>query len=450
MISANKTESQKIPHRGKGRQEKQEEMNPPPSSLREKFIFKSPELLEERIPGTTILGNIRIRVRCHLCHSEEVRSSPVYWKSLMGLTGECFKCEGHTEIETVFFDSERKEIVVIPPNIYSDGLLEKLSKLAGHNPNNNSNNRQNDSFNSLVPRDILSGDLSTLHRLIKVENINTVMDRGMTPLFFASYHGKAEVVDVLLKAKADINANSKDGMKPIHGAASSKNPNVVKILINAKANVNDTDLNGFSSMHNACIEGQLEICRILLEQDGINVNAATMTRATPLHLAARSGTPGLVTLLLNMKAQIDPMDIFGRTPLANAIYFGKETSGKELLGAGASLLGVKPDLPIPAWAGGESARTISQKDLQIENLRREINILKSDGAERYNKLEDKYEKLKDKHEELLINHEELSKKHANLEKALSLFGMKTFDEPLLNITLKNPEQIPKEESQQKK
>ena len=59
--------------------------------LRDLFRRKVVDVLEKKIEGTTILGDVRVRVRCHLCRSEEIRSSPQYWKSLMGLTGECFK-----------------------------------------------------------------------------------------------------------------------------------------------------------------------------------------------------------------------------------------------------------------------------------------------------------------------------------------------------------------------
>ncbi len=86
-----------------------------------------------------------------------------------------------------------------------------------------------------------------------------------------------------------------------------------------------------------------------------------MTKATPLHLAARSGVRDVVALLLAARAPVDAEDVFGRTPLANAIYFGKEPAGRALLEGGASVLNVKTDLPIPSWAGGEAGRLIASK-----------------------------------------------------------------------------------------
>jgi ankyrin repeat protein len=86
-----------------------------------------------------------------------------------------------------------------------------------------------------------------------------------------------------------------------------------------------------------------------------------MTKATPLHLAARSGNRDVVIVLIQARAPVDAQDVFGRTPLANAIYFGKEHAGRALIEGGASLLNVKADLPIPMWAGGEAGRVIASK-----------------------------------------------------------------------------------------
>lgn len=370
--------------------------------LRDLFKRKAVEVLERKIDGTTLFGNIRVRVRCHLCHSEEIRSSPQYWKSLVGLTGECFKCEGYCSAETAFLDRDRREICVVLPDYTVEELQYSLCQVAEYvtpprtflaetiatsNTNSTTITTPERNVETVVlrparplvmtfPRAIMSGLVNDVIPFLKLEKIDDVIERGMTALFFASYHGKCEVVKYLLEFKADVHAKSKDSMRPLHGGSSSKSVETVRILLDNGARVNDIDSNGFSPLHNCCMEGQLDISRLLIER-GADVSVTTMTKATPLHLAARSGNRDLVAALLVAKAPVDAIDVFGRTPLANTIYFGKEPAGRVLLEGGASLLKVKSDLPIPMWAGGEAGRVIASKDVLIAQLQAQIENLKA-------------------------------------------------------------------------
>ena len=40
----------------------------------------------------------------------------------------------------------------------------------------------------------MAGNLDVIAKFITVDNINDVVERGMTALYFAAYHGKVEVV----------------------------------------------------------------------------------------------------------------------------------------------------------------------------------------------------------------------------------------------------------------
>ncbi len=59
-------------------------------------------------------------------------------------------------------------------------------------------------------------------------------------------------------------------------------------------------------------------------------SARVKTRCTPLHVAALHGNNHLVTFLLNKGAEIDPRDVFGRTPLHFACtHQGKTNDAKK-------------------------------------------------------------------------------------------------------------------------
>ncbi len=217
-------------------------------NLRDMFKSKSPDVLGLKIDTTLILGSVRVRVRCYFCHSEEVASSPTHWRSLIGLTGECFKCGGYVLIETAFLDADRKEIAVASPELSQQQLLALLCRVAEYGPPASASAAHSTSpagGGTLQPdasgtapsvgRAIMAGATADLARLLSAHNINNIVERGMTPLFFACYHGKEEIARWLLERKADVNAKSKDGMRAIHGATSSKSAELTQLLIAAKA-----------------------------------------------------------------------------------------------------------------------------------------------------------------------------------------------------------------------
>jgi ankyrin repeat protein len=70
---------------------------------------------------------------------------------------------------------------------------------------------------------------------------------GSTPLHCATWKGHVEVVTVLLKHGADVNAeNNNDhwGTTPLHAAAHANQRAIAELLIAHGANINATNLNG--------------------------------------------------------------------------------------------------------------------------------------------------------------------------------------------------------------
>jgi len=72
------------------------------------------------------------------------------------------------------------------------------------------------------------------------------------------------------------------------------------------------------------MEGQLDISRLLIER-GADVSVTTMTKATPLHLAARSGNRDLVAALLVAKAPVDAIDVFRKDSVSQCNLLWKGT-----------------------------------------------------------------------------------------------------------------------------
>jgi hypothetical protein len=111
----------------------------------------------------------------------------------------------------------------------------------------------------------------------------------VTPLLSAAYNGDLEMVQVLLKYKADINARNSRGRTPLHFASKGdtwKDPYIAPLLP--------------------------KVARLLLEH-GADVNARANDQSTPLHRAVQFGRVEVVQVLLQHGADVEAKDDNGGT-----------------------------------------------------------------------------------------------------------------------------------------
>lgn len=149
-------------------------------------------------------------------------------------------------------------------------------------------------FVGLLTRMVQSGRPDLIRFVIKaVQSEPTLGTRrfsGKTLLHFASGAGCLEVVTLLLELGTDPNLKERGGHTALYCLAnecgSGAGPELVRVLVQAGADVN------------AC---------------------GGVTRATPLHMAARRGHLEIARALLDCGATIDARDSKGDTPLRRAI-----------------------------------------------------------------------------------------------------------------------------------
>ena len=125
-----------------------------------------------------------------------------------------------------------------------------------------------------------------------------------TPLFFVS---DEETTELLIKAKADVNARDDSGMTPLHRAAQEGYVSVAKILIKNGADVNAADNQKETPLHIAAGNGQVEVCRVLLES-GAEIKALDVARRSPEMLARRNDHLNVTALISSFHEQADDDD----------------------------------------------------------------------------------------------------------------------------------------------
>ncbi|KAG6975574.1 hypothetical protein JG688_00002233 [Phytophthora aleatoria] len=148
-----------------------------------------------------------------------------------------------------------------------------------------------------------TGDIQAVSDLLQDPQVDInwqcTQSYGATSLTAAISNGHKEIIQILLKADADLGVlKTPDRNSPLHEAASGGDLNILQLVLNKvleKSGDNTTDL----------------------------LNLQNQFGNTPLHNAARAGSPGCVSHLLQAGAKHSIKNVNGSVPLHHACYSDK-------------------------------------------------------------------------------------------------------------------------------
>lgn len=187
--------------------------------------------------------------------------------------------------------------------------------------------------------------------------VNMCNDTGRTALHWASAEGHVSLVQLLVEAAgALVNVSDVDGASPLHAAVALGHAHVVKYLLSRGAFLCSEDEVGDTPLHWAIREGHENVVSTLLESlssiqfsspsmmeqpytftsSGLFVSSQGITLLpiqahpnedgeSPLHLAACTASPSIVSRLLRHGAPPNLRDGTGWTPLHHAAAAGHES-----------------------------------------------------------------------------------------------------------------------------
>jgi ankyrin repeat protein len=118
----------------------------------------------------------------------------------------------------------------------------------------------------------------------------------VTALMYAANRGHADIVRVLMKAGARVNARGYGNHTELMLAARNGNPAVIEALIEAGADVNMVNAGRSSALHFAAAGGHLEDVRLLMTA-GAKLSRKNRDGLTPVAAAAQAGHADVVKLL---------------------------------------------------------------------------------------------------------------------------------------------------------
>ena len=148
-----------------------------------------------------------------------------------------------------------------------------------------------------------------------------------------------ELVTLLLKAGADINASLQHGYTALEVAfRTDQNLQMIALLLNAGADVNASFNPGHTALQNALTLRNLHLVQLLLNA-GADVNACALTGHTAFEIAVGLENPRLLGLILDAGAEVNmPVRLFRRTELFGALTKILCTESMYVLDRGVSTL----------------------------------------------------------------------------------------------------------------
>ncbi|KAL9225495.1 hypothetical protein vseg_001412 [Gypsophila vaccaria] len=137
-------------------------------------------------------------------------------------------------------------------------------------------------------------------------------DLGATALHHAAGIGNLEMVKLLLSKGAAVDSQSDSGT-PLIWAAGHAQRDAVQILLEHHANPNAGTDDGITPLLSAVAAGSLACLELLIQADAnVNISAGG---ATPLHIAADTGSSDIISCLLKAGADPNVVDEDGQKPI---------------------------------------------------------------------------------------------------------------------------------------
>lgn len=187
-------------------------------------------------------------------------------------------------------------------------------------------------FASIPSTPSSASDLTEALKLRDVAQVRSLLAAGADanekvrrdyPLNIAAVYGPVEMVTILLEAGAGLEQPGRDGLHPLHNAVILGHRDIVTLLIQRGAVVDARDRLGRTPLVSFAAKGgsDIEIPKMLLAAGaGPNIESAKEDDSpTALQYAAETGSLELAELLIAAHAHVNHRNVWGWSPLHQAV-----------------------------------------------------------------------------------------------------------------------------------
>ncbi len=101
------------------------------------------------------------------------------------------------------------------------------------------------------------------------DDLGSFSSDGFTPLHFAAFFGRKEIVPMFLSCGASVStpADNPSGVHPLHSAAAIESVECCRLLLESGAEVNAQQHGGFTALMAAAMRGNVALVELLLEHN---------------------------------------------------------------------------------------------------------------------------------------------------------------------------------------
>ncbi|XP_042235992.1 serine/threonine-protein phosphatase 6 regulatory ankyrin repeat subunit B-like, partial [Homarus americanus] len=192
--------------------------------------------------------------------------------------------------------------------------------------------------------------------------VNMQSSRGWSPLLNAAENGHEGIVSTLLDHHARVDVFDSEGKAALHLAAEHGYKLVIDALLTHKAFVNARSMSGLTALHLAAMKGFNDLVRSLITKSHAQKEALTLTKQTPLHLAAEEGQLEVCDTLLQLGADYDATNDGGQ----KAVHVAAMRNNSEVV---KLFLKTSPELVTTADKDGNTCAHIAALQGSVDVVR---------------------------------------------------------------------------------
>jgi len=164
--------------------------------------------------------------------------------------------------------------------------------------------------------------------LKKGANINAVDAEGYTAIIYASAYGYHGIMQKLIDKGAKVN-QFKNDVNPVFAATNNDNTKSLEILVKAKANVNCKDSKGYTPLMLAAQENYYRTAKYLISKRA-RIDEENNDGHTALSIAIQRGQDDAVTALLAANPKKKGYTNYATSPINTADYMNNKKAKQQL------------------------------------------------------------------------------------------------------------------------